>query len=74
MQAVLVHTKMILMRLSEAATGGVMRTAVPLAHCGHVTRLRSSVGSVMMSSGTFASWSLVGGGRGLGWAGGARRG
>ena len=63
MQAGLQHTKMILMRLSDGATGGVMRTALPLEHWGHVTLLRSRVGSVMMSSGTFASWSLQGGGR-----------
>jgi hypothetical protein len=63
MHAGLQHTKMILMRLSEGATGGVMRTARPLAHCGHVTLLRSSVGSVIMSSGTLASWSLQDEGR-----------
>ena len=66
-QSGLQHTKMILMRLSEGATGGVMRTARPLAHCGHVTLLRSRVGSVIMSLGTLASWSLAGRGKGGVW-------
>ncbi len=54
----LVHTRISFISSSLGPTGGMIITAVVLGHFLHDTLVRSSVGSVMTSFGTLASWSL----------------
>ena len=57
-QSGFVHTRISFISVSLGPTGGMIITAEVLGHFLQDTRVRSRVGSVITSLGTFASWSL----------------